>query len=146
MNNLIFDRLKEIEKIGKKNHKLIAKFLLDYQGDYRRLKMQEISDATLTSNATIVRFSQHLGFGGFPEFKIELENQVKILDGNQQISELEFDSGNYLEDIHSSLKMTSNINPKSNIVSTKEQKRDWFVFLCKKKVGLKVLKALSALL
>mgnify|MGYP000533336234 CR=1 FL=1 len=115
MNNLIFDRLKEIEKIGKKNHKLIAKFLLDYQGDYRRLKMQEISDATLTSNATIVRFSQHLGFGGFPEFKIELENQVKILDGNQQISELEFDSGNYLEDIHSSLKMTSNINPKSNI-------------------------------
>ena len=109
MDNLIFEKLREIELTGKKNHRLIATFLLNYEGDYRRLKMQEISDATLASNATIVRFSKSLDFGCFPELKIELQNQNLIMEGNQQITELEFNSANYLEDISNSLKLTISV-------------------------------------
>ena len=69
------------------------------------------------AGALLEHLQIHLHFGGFPELKIELQNQSLILEGNQQITELEFNSANYLEDISNSLKLTTDCNKKNIILN-----------------------------
>lgn len=117
MEKGIFNELKGKIRIGKKSHKLIAQFLLSYQGDFRKLKISYVAQETCTSAATIVRFAQSLGYLGFPEMKIDLQNQAKIYQGDDYSGENEIRQNIYLDLLNDSFKKTSEINTQAQILN-----------------------------
>ena len=56
----------------------IAKYLLEYDGNYIDLKIADIVRDTFVSTAAVTRFAQNLGLSGFPELKIMLHNAIKV--------------------------------------------------------------------
>ncbi len=113
MEENIFISLQTLMQVGKKNHKRVAKFFVDYDGDYKRLKLTEVSEETLTSNATVVRFCQELGFTGFPDFKIALANEAELYRGTENTDSLkELNYSEHYSAIVKSLKMTELANDK----------------------------------
>jgi DNA-binding MurR/RpiR family transcriptional regulator len=67
-----------------KNQKKIAEFYLDNFDRIPFLTINDISEATHSSVASIVRFAQRIGFTGFSEFRDEiaedLQNHLKMKD------------------------------------------------------------------
>lgn len=113
MESNVFLTLQKKVELGKKNHKRIAKFFLDYRGDYRKLKVVEVAELTLTSNATIVRFCQDMGYMGFPEFKIDLATQSNMFLGTENTESInDLNTSEHFEAIVKSLKMTEDANDK----------------------------------
>ncbi len=113
MDDNIFISLQTLMQVGKKNHKRVAKFFLEYDGNFKMLKLGEVSEKTLTSNATIVRFCQELGFTGFPDFKIALANEAELYKGTENTDAIkDFSYSEHYEAIVKSLKMTELANDK----------------------------------
>lgn len=89
------------------NTKLLAKYLLEYQGDLRVLKIRDLVDLTYVSTATATRLAQKLGFSGFNELKIVLATENGISSSeiqNYNNSTLE----KYLIEVNSSMFHTVN--------------------------------------
>ncbi len=106
----IFSVLKENVETSKKINKRISQFLLDYEGDYRTLKITEITEDTLTSNASVVRFAKSLGYNGFPELKLVLANEVLLLSGGEHLLEAKVNPHIYTQQIVSSFEKTIDLN------------------------------------
>lgn len=60
-----------------KNYKKIADYLLDNLDDVSFLSVQQISEATRVSVASIVRFAQAIGYSGFQEMRESITKMLK---------------------------------------------------------------------
>ena len=131
MDKGIFNELKNTVQFGKKTQKVIAKFFLAYDGDFRKLKILEVAEQTCTSAATIVRFSQELGYLGFPEMKIELQNQSRVYQGDDYSDGEKEERFNHIESLMESFKMTGTNNSSAqifNIVSNIKDAKNIDIF------------------
>jgi RpiR family carbohydrate utilization transcriptional regulator len=117
MEKGIFSELNEKLLYGKKTQKRIAEFLINYEGDFRKLKITDIANSVCTSNATIVRFAQDMGYLGFPEMKIELENQARIFQGNDYSKGEKESQRIHIMSLITSFEMTSSVNTHSQILN-----------------------------
>ncbi len=68
-----------------KNHKVIANYFIDNFDRIPFLSVQNISEATGTSVATIVRFAQRVGFKGFLEMREEIGQNLQSLIQKKEI-------------------------------------------------------------
>jgi DNA-binding MurR/RpiR family transcriptional regulator len=102
------------------NQKTIADYCIDNFDKIPFLSVQDISEATSRSVASIVRFAQRVGFKGFQELKDEitkaLQNQIK----NQEMFSL-FDNKKIKADTLTSVASldTQNINDTLNLIDRK---------------------------
>ncbi|MEK4670588.1 MurR/RpiR family transcriptional regulator [Niallia sp. FSL R7-0271] len=62
----------------------IAEYILANTSSMENISIQELAKRTFTSNASIIRFAQKMGFRGFKEFKIQLLKSIEQLDGPQK--------------------------------------------------------------
>lgn len=90
---------------GSNNEAIVAKFLLNYQGDFRTLKAQDIMNECFVSLATVTRLSKTAGLHGFNEMKIYLhqENEITISENKKYQGK---DILDYYTDLSISLKQT----------------------------------------
>lgn len=56
----------------------IARYVLDHLDDVAQMNIGELSDATYTSTATVVRLCRKLGLAGYRDFRIELAREVEV--------------------------------------------------------------------
>lgn len=105
--------LLELEKISNENNSsiaILAKYLLEYEGDISTLKIKNLVNLSYVSTATATRLAQKMGFSGFNELKIclSLENSsAKSTVQNFHNTSLE----NYLIEVNSSMYHTvANVN------------------------------------
>ncbi len=84
----------------------IARFLLDYDGDYSTLKIKTISDATNVSNSTVSRFANHLGYTSYSEliFNLDQVRREELKDDNSNLHN--HDISKFMSDIISTFEMT----------------------------------------
>ena len=80
MKNSIISNLEKIKTSQKNNMGLLANYLLEYKGDISKLRIQTICDDLFISIASATRLSKELGFSGFNEMKILLEEERKQTD------------------------------------------------------------------
>ncbi len=73
MKNLILDNYDKIPKSQRK----LADYLIENIDTIPFLNIYEISEATQTSVASIVRFTRRLGFEGFSDFKTEISKSLQ---------------------------------------------------------------------
>ncbi|MFV0289190.1 MAG: MurR/RpiR family transcriptional regulator [Mycoplasmatales bacterium] len=96
-------KLQNYETSSNKAFATLANFLLNYQADYKNLKIIQICNELYISNATPTRLAQNLGLSGFNELKILLENnklQENLTAKQYENKDLLY----YIQDISSSLK------------------------------------------
>lgn len=98
------DSLKEIAS-GTNNEAIVANFLLNYKGDFRKLKAQDIMNECFVSLATVTRLSKSAGLHGFNELKIYLyqENEILVSENKKYQGK---DILDYYTDLSLSLKQT----------------------------------------
>lgn len=58
----------------------IADYLLQNGRDLERYSTRDLSDATYTSPATVIRLCKKLGYSGFNEFKLQLLDELHFLE------------------------------------------------------------------
>lgn len=88
MKNII-PRLEKIS-VENGNMGLIAKYLLEYDGDLAELKVKEICDELYISAASSTRLAKHLGLNGFSELKTYLsieKSQNKLSNASYRSSD-----------------------------------------------------------
>lgn len=68
--------------------KTIYQFVSNNQNKVANMTLQEICDQLFISNATVVRFTQKIGFSGFNEFKQFLKNEKEANDLHTDSSHL----------------------------------------------------------
>lgn len=77
----------KLEKISTErgNMALLARYLLDYQGNLSELKVKEICDDLYISVASATRLAKHLGLNGFSELKtyLAIEQSQNETDENE---------------------------------------------------------------
>ena len=64
-----------------KSRKAIARYLIDHFSEAPFLSAQELARRTSTTNSTVVRFAQHLGFSGYPEMMKAAWDEHKLAGG-----------------------------------------------------------------
>lgn len=64
-----------------KSRKAIARYLIDHFNEAPFLSAQELAHRTNTTNSTVVRFAQHLGFAGYPEMMKAAWDEYKLTSG-----------------------------------------------------------------
>jgi DNA-binding MurR/RpiR family transcriptional regulator len=69
INQLIREHFNSLTK----SEKRIAHYLLRHQDEVAFMAASELADRLELSEATVVRFAQTLGFGGFPEMRVALQ-------------------------------------------------------------------------
>ncbi len=123
----IIMRYKEIKKkihahfeLLPKNQKLIAEYILNNFDRIPFLNVQDISEATDVSVASIVRFAQRIGFTGYQEMKDEIGNALQAHIQNNQIFSL-VDHKKFKDDTLTSVanQDISNINSTLNFIDRK---------------------------
>ena len=70
------DKLEELLKGSNESYVVIAKYLISRKS-YAGLKLKDIGRECHVSSATVVRFSQYLGFDGFADLKYHLANELE---------------------------------------------------------------------
>lgn len=109
MNENIYNKITYYAKNGKNSAKTIAKFLLEYSGDLNQLKIVDISMATYTSNPTVLRFVNMLGYDRFAEFRIDLVNaSFQYLGEDDDLDFISFER--HYESVIQAFKMTKKLN------------------------------------
>lgn len=90
---IVIDKLKKFNELSN-NEKIVAKYLLEYQGNILKLSASDISKATYTSASTTIRLSKKLGYNGWLELreaihteKSYLERQADDIDANFPFSQ-----------------------------------------------------------
>ena len=71
------------------NEEYIAKYIIKNFRNIRELDTNIISAKTYTSNASVTRMCQKIGFSGFQEFKMKMLEEVI----NMEKEEINFDTG-----------------------------------------------------
>lgn len=84
MNKIILNIKSRYETLSKAEKK-IADFLLQKPDEVLALYITDFAKACDTSEATIVRFSRHLGFSGYQQLKIALAQEAKSRPINESI-------------------------------------------------------------
>lgn len=56
---------------------VIANYLLDHRENLSHITIQELAQATYSSNATLIRFCKALGYAGFREFRVALVKELE---------------------------------------------------------------------
>lgn len=74
-----------------KSRKDIARYLIDHFAEAPFLSAQELARRTNTTNSTVVRFAQHLGYSGYPEMMKAAWNEHKLAGGGESGSEEQMD-------------------------------------------------------
>lgn len=65
-----------------KQEKILCEFILNFPSDIIHYSITEFSSKSKVSNASIVRFTQKLGFNGFHDFKMSLAQEIAQKDEN----------------------------------------------------------------
>ncbi|MGL5021465.1 MAG: MurR/RpiR family transcriptional regulator [Mycoplasmatales bacterium] len=116
MNRNIILNLQKIAREKKDNQSKLAKYLLEYQGDISKLKIQEIADILFISPPAGSRLAKQLNLSGFSELKIYLEEEKKEQKNEKMmISSLKIE--NYCSELETTIENTlKNIN-EENIIT-----------------------------
>ncbi len=85
MKNTLLDIRVIYENLGV-SEKKIADYILSNPNNLISLSISELASLSGSSEATITRFSRHLGFSGFQQLKISLVGDEKERDVNETIS------------------------------------------------------------
>ena len=72
----VLDALKRMEGFTNAE-KDLARYILDHLDDVTQMNIGELSGATYTSNATVVRLCRKLGLDGYRDFRIELARDAE---------------------------------------------------------------------
>jgi DNA-binding MurR/RpiR family transcriptional regulator len=64
-----------------KSRKDIARYLIDHFDEAPFLSAQELAHRTNTTNSTVVRFAQHLGYSGYPDMMKAAWDEHKLTGG-----------------------------------------------------------------
>lgn len=70
-----------------KSEKKIADWLFENAEELLCLSITELADATNSSEATIVRFTRHIGFSGYQDFKLSIAQESEKKIANQDIKD-----------------------------------------------------------
>ena len=97
-----------------KNHKKLADYFLDNFDSIPFLSVQQISDATLLSVASVVRFAQKIGFKGYQQMKEEIGLNLQELINKKEFFSL-IDATKNLKEDHFTLVANQEIK---NITAT----------------------------
>ncbi len=104
----VFERLNLLIRSDDNIKHDIARYLLDYDGDYSRLKIKTISEAVNISNSTVSRFATNIGYQSYGEMLFSLD-QAKLeqdKDDNSDIHDRDIEK--HMQDIISTFEMTKN--------------------------------------
>ena len=101
-----------------KSHKIIADYIIDNLDSIPLKSVQQIADATSASVASVVRFSQTIGFKGFLELREEIGKSLEQRIKKKEIFSLIDDKRGRNHDILSSIakQEISNINETVSII------------------------------
>lgn len=111
----VFERLNLIIRTGDNIKHDIARFLLDFDGEYSRLKIKTIALAVNSSNSTVSRFANHIGYQSYGELIFNLDNARKEQDIEDNADIHDRDTDKHMQDIISTFEMTKNELNEENI-------------------------------
>ena len=81
-------KMEELRDKLTKKEKQLSEYVLENKDAIKNMSMQDLSDKTGISQATITRFSKKLGYSGFPDFKIALSAtlaKTKAIKSERQV-------------------------------------------------------------
>lgn len=104
----VFERLNLIVRTNDNVKYDIARYLLDYEGDYSRLKIKTISSAVNISNSTVSRFANNIGYQSYGEMLYNLDSARRELDKDDNSDVHDRDIDKHMQDIISTFEMTKN--------------------------------------
>jgi DNA-binding MurR/RpiR family transcriptional regulator len=133
-----------------KNQKKVAEYFIDNFDQIPFLNVQEVSEATGASVASIVRFAQRTGFSGFSELRDAIADSLKSRLNNKEIFPL-FDKKKIQDDLLTSVanQDIKNINDTLNAMERENFDRAVDLILNSKKIytaGLGISYLLAELL
>ncbi len=67
----------------------IRDYIIEHMEEIEKLSARELGKVTYTSAATVVRFCNKLGYKGYSEFKIKFVSELKVLDKEHKLGEIE---------------------------------------------------------
>ncbi len=104
----VFERLNLLIRSDDNIKHDIARYLLDYEGDYSRLKIKTISEAVNISNSTVSRFASNIGYQSYGEmlFNLDQARSEQDKDDNSDIHDRDIEK--HMQDIISTFEMTKN--------------------------------------
>lgn len=114
----VFERLNLLLQSSDEIKYKIARFLIDYEGEYSRLKIKTIANAVDISNSTVSRFANNIGYQSYGELIFNLDAAQKDenkLD-NSQIDDLDIEK--HMQDIISTFEMTKNCIKEEDLKAT----------------------------
>ncbi len=104
----VFERLNLLIRSDDNIKHDISRYLLDYEGDYSRLKIKTISEAVNISNSTVSRFASNIGYQSYGEmlFNLDQARSEQDKDDNSDIQDRDIEK--HMQDIISTFEMTKN--------------------------------------
>lgn len=102
----VFERLNLLIRSSDNIKHDIARFLLDYEGDYTRLKIKTISQAVCASNSTVSRFANNIGYISYGEmlFNLDQARNEELKEDNSNVHDRDIEK--HMQDIISTFEMT----------------------------------------
>lgn len=91
-------RIQEKFNLLPKNQQKVGEYIVNHLDEIPFLNIQELSEATEVSVASIVRFAQGIGFSGFNELRAEIASSLKNQLNNKEIFPL-FEKHQIKEDL-----------------------------------------------
>lgn len=67
----------------------IRDYILENMEEIEKLSARELGKVTYTSAATVVRFCNKLGYKGYSDFKIKFISELKVIDKEHKLGEIE---------------------------------------------------------
>lgn len=86
---MIIDKIKELSNLTNQEQ-AVADYIVENPSQILSMTMADLSLASYTSDATIIRLCKKLGFRGYTDFKYYLASQYHDILDNQKINESEF--------------------------------------------------------
>ncbi|WOO89915.1 MurR/RpiR family transcriptional regulator [Mollicutes bacterium LVI A0078] len=104
----VFERLNLLIRSNDNIKYDIARYLLDFEGDYSRLKIKTISEAVNVSNSTVSRFANNIGYQSYGEmiFSLDQARLEQEKDDNSDVHDRDIEK--HMQDIISTFEMTKN--------------------------------------
>lgn len=72
----VMRKLREAEELNATD-RMIRDFILDYPEKIKKMTVRSLAGELYLSTASIIRFTQKLGYGGFTDFKMQLLEEMK---------------------------------------------------------------------
>ncbi|WOO88059.1 MurR/RpiR family transcriptional regulator [Mollicutes bacterium LVI A0039] len=104
----VFERLNLLIRSNDNIKYDIARYLLDFEGDYSRLKIKQISEAVNISNSTVSRFANNIGYKSYGEMIFSLDTARKEQDKDDNSYVHDRDIEKHMQDIIATFEMTKN--------------------------------------